>query len=799
MTLMRTRPWLFLGVVASLLAAACTGPAAVAPPEPAGPARPKGDRKGSPSPAPKGSVKPTGNAAPTTSPSNPGLAGTPPGATAFFGRVVGQDGNPVAGVLVRGFIISDGGLGLISDQGGSVVANNGGGLVGQVRVPYRLAAPYGLSQVDAVPVETTTKADGTFELKDPTGRPLNLEADDKAGLKAFKPGVAADAKNVELKLAPTGTISGKVVAPGRPSVTNFLGVDVFIPGSSYVAKTDAAGAYTLRDVPVGAFDVVGAKAGLGKGLVRGVAVESQKNTAAGDLPLEVKPPNITALSVESGGPGALVRISGENFGASSGETLGVTFGGAAATAPVVVDDRTLEVKVPDGAVSGDVVVRVSDIQGTAKPFKVIRAIAIVEGHKRVVVGAAAPTFTAVARDQAGAEIAGAALGWKVEGDAVSADSAGKITIVKAGVAKVAVSSGAITETRVIEVATKEPQVATIAGTGAIGRSLGDGAVAQFEEPRGVVVDATGQKLYMADANNDRIVMIDLADARHTVTTLAGDTAEGFLDGPAATAQLDHPQALALDLAGKKLYFGERDTKRIRVIDLADPQRTISTIAGTGAEGGEDGSGLGASFDSPTGLAYDGARYLYVSDLDRHTIRRIDLSLPNKTVVTIAGSQAGKSGYVDGIGADARFIEPDAIAVGPDGDLYVADKDSHAIRRIDLDDPQFRVTTFAGNGTLGFADLTGTGARLDDPRGICFDQAGAMYVSDSDNYRIRKITRDGQVLSVAGSGGEGSLNGPGSDATFKDMRHLAIAESGGKVVLYVTDESDNKVRAIDLTP
>lgn len=190
----------------------------------------------------------------------------------------------------------------------------------------------------------------------------------------------------------------------------------------------------------------------------------------------------------------------------------------------------------------------------------------------------------------------------------------------------------------------------------------------------------------------------------------------------------------------------------------------------------------AQFASPLAVAEDQDGNLYVTDGSHMSIRRI---APDGMVTTLAG---GGMGFKDGTGAEARFMSPWGIAVGPEGDLYVADSSNGAIRKVTREGV---VTTLAGNGTLGFLDGQGTAARFNFPGGIAVDATGTLYVADTWNNAIRKVSPSGEVTTWVG-GSQGLVDGTGRDAKFDGPTGLAIAGDG---TLYVSDSKNNCIRKV----
>ncbi len=224
-------------------------------------------------------------------------------------------------------------------------------------------------------------------------------------------------------------------------------------------------------------------------------------------------------------------------------------------------------------------------------------------------------------------------------------------------------------------------------------------------------------------------------------------------------------------------------------DLAAPVfSSLALLAGSNF-GYADGIGAQAKFNNPNGIAVDGAGNVYVADTGNSVVRKVDV---HAVVTTVAG-QAGNQSDMDGTGTQARFDEPEGIAADAAGNLWVTDAGAGTIRRIVL--ATGAVTTFAGGGN-GFADGTGTGARFNQPRGIVADDAGNLYVSDASNQLIRRIViATAAVTTIAGGVGQaGFADGTGTAARFNQPRGLAL-DGNGK--LYVADSANSSIRAIAL--
>jgi hypothetical protein len=333
-------------------------------------------------------------------------------------------------------------------------------------------------------------------------------------------------------------------------------------------------------------------------------------------------------------------------------------------------------------------------------------------------------------------------------------------------------------------------VTTLAGTaGMTGSTDGMGAAARFSNPIGVGTDGAAN-VYVGDGSTIRKVTPSGA-----VTTLAGSpTVIGSADGTGDAAGFYSPSGVTTDSAGA-VYVADTFNDIIRSIT---PAGVVTTMAGTAGMGGSmDGTGAAARFSIPTGVATDSAGNVYVADsgvrisnevyLGNHVIRKIT---PAGVVTTLAGT-AGMPGSADGNGAAARFNTPLGVAADSAGDVYVADTYNSTIRKIT---PAGVVTTLAGTaGTTGSTDGTGPAALFNNPYGVAVDVAGNVYVADTRNDIIRKITPAGAVTTLAGMAGmSGSTDGMGAAARFDSPSGVA-ADSAGNV--YVADTNNSTIRKI----
>ena len=314
-------------------------------------------------------------------------------------------------------------------------------------------------------------------------------------------------------------------------------------------------------------------------------------------------------------------------------------------------------------------------------------------------------------------------------------------------------------------------VSTLAGGSSSGNNDGTGTAAQFNGPSNVAVDSSGN-VYVADQSNYRIRKISSAGV---VTTFAGSSV-GSNDGTGTAAKFNSPTGVAVDSSGN-IYVADQSNYRIRKISSAG---VVTTFAGSSV-GSNDGTGTAAKFDFPRGVAVDSSGYVYVADTNNHRIRKIS---PAMEVTTFAGSSSGDD---DGTGNAAKFNNPNDVAVDSSGYVYVADTSNHRIRKIS---PASVVSTFAGSSS-GDDDGTGNAAKFNNPNGVAVDSSGYVYVADTRNHRIRKIDPAGVVSTFAGSS-SGDDDGALADAQFNNPRGVAVDSSGN---VYVADTNNNRIRKI----
>jgi len=322
--------------------------------------------------------------------------------------------------------------------------------------------------------------------------------------------------------------------------------------------------------------------------------------------------------------------------------------------------------------------------------------------------------------------------------------------------------------------TPSGDVSTLAGSTISGYADGLGSAAKFAGLNGICCDAGGN-LYVTDRFNHKIRKIT---PNGVVSTVAGSTV-GYLDGNGIAVQFNEPMAIGIASSGD-FFIADKGNNRIRKMTAAG---VVTTVAGSGVLGTADGTGAAAEFSAPTGICSDTAGNCYVVDASSNLLRKIT---PAGIVTTLAG---GANGFDFGEGFNRNFAEPLGVCVDASGNVYVSE--SNTIKKIT---PANTVINLAGSFLSSSVDGTGTLASM-EPIGVCTDPSGNVYTVEKTYNRVRKITASGIVTSFAGSGVSGSTNGTGTAAKLNFPQSICYDPTSGNI--FVADTGNNSIRKITL--
>jgi sugar lactone lactonase YvrE len=324
-------------------------------------------------------------------------------------------------------------------------------------------------------------------------------------------------------------------------------------------------------------------------------------------------------------------------------------------------------------------------------------------------------------------------------------------------------------------------IGTFAGNGTVGYAGDGGPPASAEVSQPLAAAVdSAGNLYFADKNNQRVRKI----SHGTITTVAGNGAQGYAGdgGPAIAAQLSWPSGVALDAAGN-LYIADAGNNVVRKVSNG----TITTVAGNASYGytGDGGPATGAQLNYPSGVAVDGAGNLYIADSDNNAVRKVS----NGIITTAAGT--GTEGYIGdgGVATSAELAYPEGVAVDSLGNVYIADSLNYAVRWI----TNGVINTLAGNGTQGYGGDGGPGAaaQLNIPVGVAVDPAGNLYIADTGNNRVRELS-SAVISTLAGNGTQG-FSGDGGAAKSAELAQpsgVAVDSSGN---VYIVDTANSRIR------
>ncbi|MGC2210404.1 MAG: hypothetical protein WA532_09875 [Candidatus Korobacteraceae bacterium] len=342
-----------------------------------------------------------------------------------------------------------------------------------------------------------------------------------------------------------------------------------------------------------------------------------------------------------------------------------------------------------------------------------------------------------------------------------------------------------------------PPIVTVTGNGTAGYQGDSGPAtgAELNSPYGVTMDAAGN-LYIADTANNVVRKVSAANGEVTTAVGGGTGCAQKTDivGDnclAASATLNQPYAVAADALGN-LYIADYGDQRIRMVNAST--LIITTVAGTGTQGysGDTGIATAAELNSPISVALDGNGNLYIADSGNNRIRMVNAS--THKITTLAGN--GTLGYNDGPATGAEFSSPTGVAVDVGGGIvYVADQGNNRIRK--LNTGAHSVSTVAGTGSAGYGGDNGAaaGAILDAPFGVALDAAGNLYIADRTNNRIREVNAATQIIATVAGNGTQAYGGDGGAATIANLdlpEGIALDALGN---IYIADRSNERVRKV----
>ena len=324
------------------------------------------------------------------------------------------------------------------------------------------------------------------------------------------------------------------------------------------------------------------------------------------------------------------------------------------------------------------------------------------------------------------------------------------------------------------------------GTGGYGGDGGPATMASIAYPFSVAVDARGD-LYIGDGQNEKIRKVD---TNGIITTVAGNGIQGYNGdgGPATEAGLNLPKGVATDSSGN-IYIADFGNHCIRKVDT---NGIITTVAGNGTQGynGDGGPAIEASLKLPYDVALDASGNLYIAEYGNHCIRKVDT---NGIITTVAGNGTQGDSGDGGPATEAQFSSIFGLAVDLWGNIYISDADNCRIRMVDKSGI---ITTVAGNGAEGYSGDGGpaTEARLNGPCGIALSAWGNIYIADRFNHVIRKVDTNGIITTVAGNGIQGynGDGGPATEAQFSRTFDVAVHASGN---IYIADFLNCRIRKI----
>jgi len=333
-------------------------------------------------------------------------------------------------------------------------------------------------------------------------------------------------------------------------------------------------------------------------------------------------------------------------------------------------------------------------------------------------------------------------------------------------------------------------IITVAGSGAVGDD-GPATEAYIHVASGAALDSAGN-LFIADTFNHRIRRV--AAGTGIITTVAGTGTPGFAgdDVPATSANLYYPSGVAVDSAGN-LFIADSLNHRIRKV--ATGTGFITTVAGNGTAtlAGDNGAATSASLNNPNGVTVDSAGNLYIADTDNHSIRKV--AAGSGIISTVAGNGTGTFGGDGGAATTASLYSPHAVILDGDGNLYIADRRNHRVRKVAAGNGI--ISTVAGNGTAGYSGDNGaaTSIGLNQPSGVALDSSGNLYIADLENHRVLKVAVGSGIISTVAGNGIGISSEDGGAAIETSLRSPTWVTVDGAGTLYIAERPNGRIRTV----
>lgn len=690
------------------------------------------------------------------------------GATAteqVSGLVLDTSGVPVAGAVVRTFPIDS--ATDLATAPDSLVAHGAAG-----------------RRTLSATRTTVTAADGTFRLDLAPSSAVNLEVTSRdATTKAWRPGLTAASGNLgALLLKPPGSLRGRITLPGVPTVTNFEGVDVYVPGSAYAAKCDESGRYVLDGVAEGTFTLVAGRTGLGRARVAGLAVRSGEILSVPDLALLANPPRIKAIQPPIAAVGEWVTLTGEYFGASEGLAVAVTVAGLEATRVDRLSDNRLRFMVPRGITSGSLQVQVGGLASEATESLFFDTLGndLELGDLTRTPGQplALRTFGLLGNLLTATTVD---LRWTFADTEVTVSS-DSVRMARPGRYLARAQTGGIAATLSVLVLPEQPEVTTVAGANYSGHADGALREALFSDTYGMTTTESG-RILAVDASNHCVRTVDLALGK--VGTLAGIPKKpGFADGPGDQAMFWNPRGIAAGPGGVA-YVADYYNFSIRRIA---PDSSVTTLAGTNSVAGfADGPGPQARFAGPNAVARMADGSLLVTDKLNNALRRVTA---DGLVSTLVGD--GMAGQRDGPLAYARLASPRDAVEARDGTIWIADGDGRRLRRLRDGKVQTVLELWRTLETPWLIGPNGTQVR--DMKAISALEpgpGGSVLAVDDEQNRLAVIWPDGTLNSLAG-GSRGESDGLGALARFFWPAAITTTREGD---ILVSDSGSGTIRRV----